>query len=303
MRFKGLDLNLLVALDALLTEPNLTAAARSINLSQPAMSAAVSRLREYFRDELFVMRGRKLVPTSRAAELADPVREALLLIQLSVISRDAFNPMQSVRHFRFCLSDFMMLVFMQKIVKRVALEAPGVSFEFLPLDGDPNELVQRGDVDFLILPEVFLSNGHPKSQLFREKLVCIGCSANERFSVDLSVEEYMAMGHVAVRFGRSRKPSIEEWMLRDLGFNRRNELTVSTFNVVPWMVVGSSRIATVPLGLARHFVQYVPLRIVDLPLPISTFTEAVQWPALQNTDPASIWMRELLLQEASAWRD
>ncbi|TCK31889.1 regulatory helix-turn-helix LysR family protein [Paraburkholderia sp. BL8N3] len=88
MRFKGLDLNLLVALDALMTERNLTAAARSINLSQPAMSAAVARLRAYFCDELFTMRGRELVPTPRAEGLAAPIREALVHIQLSVISRD-----------------------------------------------------------------------------------------------------------------------------------------------------------------------------------------------------------------------
>ncbi|KLK89647.1 hypothetical protein AA309_30240 [Microvirga vignae] len=80
MRFKGLDLNLLVALDALMTERNLTAAARSINLSQPAMSAAVGRLRAYFRDELFTMRGRELVITPRAAGLAPAVREALLVL-------------------------------------------------------------------------------------------------------------------------------------------------------------------------------------------------------------------------------
>lgn len=74
MRFKGLDLNLLVAFDALVTQGNLTSAARSINLSQPAMSAAVARLRTYFRDELFTMKGRKLVPTPRAEALAAPVR-------------------------------------------------------------------------------------------------------------------------------------------------------------------------------------------------------------------------------------
>ena len=81
MRFKGLDLNLLVALDAVMTARNLTAAARKINLSQPAMSAAIARLRTYFRDELFTMRGRELVPTPGAEALAGPVREALLILE------------------------------------------------------------------------------------------------------------------------------------------------------------------------------------------------------------------------------
>lgn len=96
MRFNGLDLNLLVALDALMTERNLTAAARRINLSQPAMSPPVDCLQFYFRDELFAMRGRELIPTPRASTRC-PIREALLHIQLSIISRDAFNPALSDR--------------------------------------------------------------------------------------------------------------------------------------------------------------------------------------------------------------
>ncbi|TAX43522.1 LysR family transcriptional regulator, partial [Rhizobium leguminosarum] len=136
MRFKGLDLNLLVALNALMTERKLTAAARSINLSQPAMSAAIARLRAYFNDELFVMQQRRLVPTPRAEALAPAVREALLQIQLSVIAWDPLVPAESNRRFRIVLSDFMTLVFFEKVIKRVAREAPGVSFELLHINDD-----------------------------------------------------------------------------------------------------------------------------------------------------------------------
>lgn len=125
MRFKGLDLNLLVALDALMTERKLTAAARSINLSQPAMSAAISVLRAYFNDELFIMQRRELIPTPRAEALAPAVRDALLHIQLSVIAWDPINPAESDRRFRIILSDFMTLVFFDKIILRLAREAPG----------------------------------------------------------------------------------------------------------------------------------------------------------------------------------
>ncbi|EIM30634.1 LysR family transcriptional regulator [Microvirga lotononidis] len=299
MRFKGLDLNLLVALDALMTERNLTAAARSINLSQPAMSAAVGRLRAYFRDELFTMRGRELVLTPRAAGLAPAVREALLHIQLSIISSDRFNPAQSERRFRIILSDFMTLVFFRKVVERVAREAPAVSFELLPLDDDPDELLRRGDVDFLVLPEVFMSSVHPRVALFDEKLVCVGCRMNKQLPRQLTFERYMSMGHVAVKFGRTRKPSIEEWFLLEHGFKRRLEVVVDSFSMLPPVLSGTNRIATMPLRLVEHFAKTIPLRIVELPLPLPAFTEAVQWPALHNNDPASIWMREILLHEAS----
>ncbi|MBB6413893.1 LysR family transcriptional regulator [Mesorhizobium sangaii] len=299
MRFKGLDLNLLVVLDALLSERGLTAAARRINLSQPAMSAAVARLRDYFHDELFSMSGRERILTPRAETLAPAVRDALLHIQCSIISWDPFNPAQSDRRFRIIVSDFVTLVFFEKVVERVAREAPAVSFELLPLDDDPDELLRRGDVDFLILPELFMSSAHPRVALFDETLVCVGCATNKQLPRQLTFERYMSMRHVSVKFGRMQKPSIEEWFLLEHGLKRRVEVVVQAFSMIPPMVSGTARIATMPLRLVKHFEKTFPLQIVDLPLPLPAFTEAVQWPALHNSDPASIWMREIMLQEAS----
>ncbi len=300
MRFKGLDLNLLVALDALMTERKLTAAARSINLSQPAMSAAITRLRTYFRDDLFTMNGRELVPTPRAEAIAPAVRDALLQIHLSIISSQPFNPAQSDRRFRIILSDFMTLVFFERVVVRVAREAPAVGFELLPLGDKPDELLRRGDVDFLILPEMFMSNTHPKAKLFDETFVCVSCPTNQQLPPQLSFDSYTSMGHVAVKFGWMQNPSVEEWLLREHGLKRRVEVVVPGFSMIPPLLSGTDRIATIPLRLARYFAKAMPLRITELPQPVfPAFTEAVQWPAPHNSDPASLWMRELFLQEAS----
>ncbi|MBB4189055.1 LysR family nod box-dependent transcriptional activator [Sinorhizobium terangae] len=299
MRFKGLDLNLLVALDALMTERKLTAAARSINLSQPAMSAAIARLRTYFGDELFTMQGRELIPTPRAEALAPAVRDVLRHIQFSIISWDMFNPAASQRRFRIILSDFMTLVFFEKVVERVAREAPGVGFELLSLDDDPNEPLRRGELDFLIMPELYMSNEHPKADLFEERFVCVGCPKNQQLMRPLSFETYMSMGHVAGTFGWTLKPSLEEWLLLEHRLKRRVEVAAPGFSLLPSLLSGTERIATIPLRLALHLAKTMPLRIVELPLPLPAFTEAVQWPALHNRDQASIWMREVLLQEAA----
>jgi LysR family nod box-dependent transcriptional activator len=299
MRFKGLDLNLLVALDALMTERKLTAAARSINLSQPAMSAAIGRLRAYFNDELFVMQQRRLVPTPRAEALAPAVREALLQIQLSVIAWDPLVPAESDRRFRIVLSDFMTLVFFEKVIKRVAREAPGVSFELLHMIDYPDERLHGGDVDFLILPKQFMSAPHPSAKLFGEKLVCVGCPNNQQLHGKLSLEQFMSMGHVATMFGRTLKPSVEQWLLLEHGFKRRIEIVVQGFNAIPMLLQGTNRISTLPLRLVRHFAPTIPLQIVDHPLPPLSFTEAIQWPLLHNSDPGNIWMRNIILEEAS----
>ncbi|WP_025038776.1 LysR family transcriptional regulator [Bradyrhizobium sp. DOA9] len=298
MRFKGLDLNLLVALDALLTERNLTAAARGINLSQPAMSAAVARLRAYFKDDLFVMRGRELMPTPLAEQLAAPTRQTLLHIQLTIAGREAFDPAKSDRRFRIVLSDFMTVVFFRKVVERVASLAPGVSFELLPFDDEPDEPVRRGEIDFLIFPEIFMPPGHPKAKLFDETMVCVGCRSNRQLSRKLTFEKYMSMGHVMAQFGKTRKPSIEEWLLLEHGVKRRIEVTVQSFSMIPHLLFGTERIATMHRRLAKHFAKTMPLRIIELPVPIPRFTEAIQWPALHNSDPASMWLRGIVLEEA-----
>ncbi|APO77662.1 MULTISPECIES: transcriptional regulator NodD1 [Rhizobium] len=299
MRFKGLDLNLLVALDALMTERNLTAAARSINLSQPAMSAAVGRLRTYFNDDLFTMVGRELVPTPRAERLAPSVREALLHIQVSIISWDPFCPAQSDRCFRVILSDYAALVFFEKVVTRVAREAPAVSFELLPIADNYDEYLRRGDADFLIFPELLMSRAHPKVALFEETLVCVGCHSNKLLSEQLTLERYMSMGHVVVKFGNARTASFEEWCLLGHGLKRHVEVVVQGFSMVPFMLSGTERIATMPLRLVKQLEKTIPLRIADLPLPLPAFTQALQWPALHNSGQASLWMRDVLCQEAS----
>jgi LysR family transcriptional regulator, nod-box dependent transcriptional activator len=298
MRFNGLDLNLLVALDALMTERNLSAAARNINLSQPAMSAAVARLRTYFKDQLFTMRGRELVPTPVAESLAMPTREALLQIQRTIATRETFDPAKSDRRFRIMVSDFMTIVFFRKIVERVARVAPKVTFELTASEDEPNEPVRRGEIDFLIFPEVFMSNAHPKAALFDEPLVCVGCRSNRKLSNKLTFEQYMSMGHVMTQFGKTRKPSIEEWLLLQYGVKRRIEVAVHSFSMIPPMLLGTERIATMHARLARHFAKMMPLRIVKLPVPIPPFTEAIQWPAVHNADPASIWLRGIVIDEA-----
>jgi LysR family nod box-dependent transcriptional activator len=109
----------------------------------------------------------------------------------------------------------------------------------------------------------------------------------------------MSLGHVAAMFGRTLKPSIEQWLLLEHGFKRRIEIVVPGFNAIPMLLQGTNRIATLPLLLVKHFEPTIPLQIVEHPLPPLSFTEAIQWPLLHNSDPGSIWMREIMFQEVS----
>ena len=269
MRFNGLDLNLLVALDALLSERNLTAAARRINLSQPAMSAAIGRLRAYFKDDIFIMNGRKIVLTPLGEALAAPTRDILLRVKQAVATRDRFDPAASVRKFRIVISDFMAIIFFSRLLMRVGRVAPGVTFELVPFGDRPDELLRLGEIDFLIFPEIFLSRDFPYVPLFEEDLVCVVCQSNRDIGETLSFGQYMSMGHVAAQFGPTRKPSIEEWHLLEHGIRRRIDVAVHSFAQIPYMVVNSNRIATMHARLARHFAEILPLRILPLPFSLT----------------------------------
>ena len=124
MRFEGLDLNLLIALDAILEERSVMAASRRLHLSQPAMSAAVGRLRQYFNDDIFTISQRKLVPTPLAQSLEKPTRDILLRIRANLISPPKFDPASSERRFRLVVSDYASIVLMHAVMKRVYRAAP-----------------------------------------------------------------------------------------------------------------------------------------------------------------------------------
>lgn len=298
MRFQGLDLNLLVALDELLRERNLTAAASRLNLSQPAMSAALARLRAYFGDELFRVQARSMVPTPLAESLATPTRDALMQIKAMLARRDAFDPATSHRCFRVALSDYAMLILFTSVVARIAAEAPNITFDFAPFDDTPDELIRRSEVDFLIFPGIFLSQTFPQARLFEDRLVAIVWEGNRMVGTTLSSHQYMSMGHVASQFGRSQKPSIEDWLMLEHGVKRRIEVAVQSFAMVPHLLVETNRVGTMCKRHADQVAKTLPVRVLDLPIPLPSFTEVIQWSPVHNGDPAAEWVRSIILDEA-----
>jgi DNA-binding transcriptional LysR family regulator len=201
MRFKRLDLNLLVALDVLLAERSITRAGNRLNLSQSATSGVLARLREYFDDDLLVQVGRNMALTPLAASLEVPIRDVLLQIRCTVDLRAVFEPASSVRHFRVVSSDYPSTVLLADVARRLHTAAPGVSMEIIaPHDGFI-EQVDRGEVDLLIMPEKYLSAEHPRDALFEDSYSCVVWAENSLVGQTLSREQFMALGHVSTLFG------------------------------------------------------------------------------------------------------
>lgn len=295
MRFERLDLNLLVALDALLTERHVTRAGERLSLSQSAMSGALARLRAHFEDEIIVRAGRNMVLTPLAESLRGPVRDILLRTQAILGQRPVFDPATAQRRFSIVSSDFINAVLMIDVTKQIAALAPNVELELLdPLGGHIADDLNQGDADLLIVPESFAAPDHPSETLIEDHMVCVAWKENARVGDRITLGEYLSLRHVAMNFGRARTQGLEGHYLDKIGVTRRVAAAVPQFTPLPQYVIGTDRIATVPLRLAALAAKTLPIRIVTPDIDFPPIVEVVQWHRHRDGDPGIAWMRGLL---------
>ncbi|NIB43423.1 LysR family transcriptional regulator [Pseudomaricurvus alkylphenolicus] len=291
MRFEHLDLNLLVALDVLLEERSITRSAERLHMTQSATSGVLKRLRAYFDDELLVQVGRKMQPTPYALELQEPVRDVMLKIRSSIVTRRTFEPSSSKRHFRIVCADFTITILLSNVIQNIEKEAPGITFEMNTPYHEPEAVLSRGDVDFLLVPERYTVDGHPQKLLFSEQHVCVVWQENALIKDTISFDQYIDMGHVSVGFGSSRQLSIEDWFMKQYDVQRRIEVISSDFNTLPQLVVGTNRIATMHQRLAEYYARYLPIRVLPTPVDLPTMHEHLQWHRALENDPLHRWVR------------
>jgi DNA-binding transcriptional LysR family regulator len=300
MHFKGLDLNLLVALDVLLHEKNTTRAGERLCLSQSAVSGALSRLREYFNDDLLVQAGRVFILTPLAESLVEPVRDVLRQVETTIATQARFDAATSRRQFIVMGSDYAMTILMTAALQRVAREAPGIAVALRQTTSSWQEELALGTIDVIMIPELFTCDQHPKAPLFEDDFTCVVDANNPLVSDTLSVEQFFALGHVGVAFGPSLNPSIEHWLLQKHGYSRHLEIIAPNFTLLPSLVIGTHRIAVMHTRLARIAAQSLPLRLLPLPIAIPGMVEMMQWPTHHTHEPGSQWLRNILQDAAGS---
>lgn len=289
------DLNLLVALDALLTERNVTRAGARLNLSQSAMSGALARLRHYFRDELLVPVGRQMVLTPVAEGLVEPVRDILLRIRGTLGSKPRFDPSTAARHISMAVSDYVAEILVADVLRKARTDAPNISFELRPVGRRATEDLESGELDFLISPEGYVSAAQPTEVLFEDTYTCVAWSGNTSIGTSLTLEEYLGLGHVVVNVAGNEPPSnYDEQFLRQSNFKRRVDVSVPTFSLAPRLVVGTDRVTTITTRLAVKYADILPLRLIPLPIAMPPMVEMLQWHRVHEFDPAHHWFRRIL---------
>ncbi|MDB5806133.1 MAG: transcriptional regulator, LysR family [Betaproteobacteria bacterium] len=300
MNLNGLDLNLLVALDALLEEQSVTRAGERLHLSQSAMSGALARLREHFGDPLLAPLGRKLKRSALGDALVAPVRAILMQITAVFEAGPVFDPASSSRCFKVMASDYGSTVLVSEFLRRIKDRAPRVGVEVIPFADSPAQSLEEGDLDALIISREFLSPNHPSELLFTDTFACVAWDGNPNIGKRIAIAQFLDSGHVVVKYGKHGIAHIEERFFQRAGYKRRVEVTVTSFSAVPRFIVGTYRIAMMHKRLATLYAQTMPLRVLPPPINTPVLEQSMQWHAYRNDDPGGAWFREELRQAARA---
>jgi LysR family transcriptional regulator, nod-box dependent transcriptional activator len=302
MHFHGLDLNLLVAFDVLLKERSVTRAAARLNITQAGMSGALRKLRDYFDDELLVTSGRRTVLTPRAAALADPVRSALAQIENTITASPRFAPEESERRFEIAATDHVLAVLFARALLALEREAPRMTFALRQGGLDGVQRMERGDVDFIIISDLSVTPAHPSRFLFDDDYVALVSTHNPLCASGLTRESYLAAGHISIQIGDTPYLAFESWLLREHGANRRIEIIAPSFGILPTLVSGSRRIATLNRCHAQSMTLPPDVRILELPFKSPRQSLYLQWHRRSGSDPSILWLAERLVHLAEPLR-
>jgi DNA-binding transcriptional LysR family regulator len=299
MNLASLDLNLLVALDALLEQRSVTRAAAQMGLSQPALSASLARLRRQFDDPLLVRVGNDYRLTPLALQLKDRVRVALSSVERVYTAQSEFDPATSRREFVVLASDYWAAVFGGATAGLLAAEAPNVRLRIVLntpgiVDSAHQWLI---GADLMMMPHGFLS-GLSHQDLFVDEWVCVVSADNPEVGERLSVEQLQQMPWVVTLHGPTAStPAMRR--LRMMGVEPEPQVITETFLTVPALVVGSRRVAVLQRRLWAALPQNMGLRALECPLDLGPLHEAMWWHSIHDDDPEHLYLRDVAARAVS----
>ncbi|WP_322094331.1 LysR family transcriptional regulator [Paraburkholderia bannensis] len=308
MRYRSIDLNLLIVLDALLDDPSVTRVADRLNVGQPAISAMLARLREHFGDPLLIQEGRKLVLSPVALELKPAVQAWLERARALTSAKPGFDPSRAERRFAIACSEIVAGFLLPIVSARLAKEAPGVTINvrtfsaFREARTPAVEALERQGLDFVVLPALFTSADHPRRPLLSAPYRCLVWRGNRdvfgsrRKAATLDEATFYALPHIVPTLLDGSVVTIESDDALIHRAQRERVVRTEHLLAIPFAIAGTPLIATLPSFVAERFAAREPeLRVVDSPIALPPLAEVVQWQQARENDPAYVWFRDVLL--------
>ncbi|WP_333846062.1 LysR family transcriptional regulator [Limnohabitans sp.] len=302
MDIRSLDLNLLVVFDAMLKHQNVTKAAEAIKLSQPAMSAAISRLRTLFDDPLFVRTGAGMAPTPKAQALSPSIRMVVQTIQTDILQPKSFDPFRSDRTFTLVTPDIAEVNFLPRLLSTLAEKSPHISLKTLamPREAAANSL-EAGSAEMAIgyFPDLHKA-GFFQQKLISSSHVCLVRKKHPDIREKLTLEQFAKASHAVVK--PDGREHVFEQFLQSKNIKRRVVVELSHFMSLLPIIETSNLIATVPKDLADFFVQHGEVRYVSTPMKSPIIDVHLFWHQRFQKDSAHIWLRQVINQLFSQGR-
>lgn len=296
MHIRRIDLNLFVVFDAIYTEGGITRASEKLNLTQPAISHALARLRERFGDALFEREGRAMVPTPLARNLIGPVRRALRELEIVLGDIDRFDPASTERRFTLGVRDVLEGTLLPPLMQAVSAMAPRVDVAAVRPDRRQLEAeLAAGTLDVAVDVLLPLSDAIVRRRLQLDRLVVLARADHPRVGAQLDLDTYLAQDHVLVSSRRSG-PGLEDMELSRLGLHRRVRLRCQHYFAACRVVAHSDLLLTMPEGYARITNSAFGNRILPLPLDLPGLDAYLYWHGNVENDPANRWLRERLFE-------
>lgn len=294
MHISRVDLNLFVVFDAVYTEGGVTAASQTLNLSQPALSHALARLRSLFGDPLFERRGRSMVPTPLARAIIGPVRAALRNMEGTLTETARFDPAGSERRFTLALRDVLELILVPPLMEAVCGSAPGIEIVATRIDRRNLESdLLTGMVDVAIDVLLPVSPEIRHQRMLAEPMVVVARKGHPAIGAKPSLQTYLEQEHIQVS-SRRRGPGLEDMELARIGVSRRIRLRCQHYGTACRVVSRTNLLATMPERYARVINKPYGNQIAPLPLKATRLELYLYWHANADRDPASQWLRTLM---------
>jgi DNA-binding transcriptional LysR family regulator len=299
----AINLNLLLAFEALMDEESVSRAASRVGLSQPAMSNALARLREIAGDPLFQRTSRGMRATARAVELAGPIRAGLAQLRSAFAERPGFDPVVSTRRFRIAMTDYAEFLLLGPLVRALARTAPGVQLVVRRVDSifaPPEAELRAGAFDTVVgfYPEANALDPRTRSEdLFAEQNVCIARKGHSLMQKRFTLRDFAGAAHIGV-FYRDETVGLVDNILAGHGLRRRLLATTPHFLSAISVVSKSDLIAVVPAGLAARFRAPLGLEIRKMPIRLPVFHMRLLWYEHNSEDPAQQWLRREIVRAA-----
>jgi DNA-binding transcriptional LysR family regulator len=301
-RFAEIDLNLLVALDAISSAGSVTKAAAKLRLNQSSLSHQLGRLRELFGDELFVRNGVGMTPTPRGAAIVKAASEILRHIDRDLLNTVAFSPAETKRRFKVGIPDYLESVLVPSLAKFCLEAAPHASLELHPLGQQKaTDMLDRGEIDIAVGN---VSNGglvHKRKVLFDDNYVCLHSSELLDRLGPISFEAYLKLPHIAVDLKESACRLVDD-TLECHKLSRKIAVSTPHAHAIPVLLEQLAAIATVPRLFAENAAKAHGLAVSPLPFHVAPFQICMVWHTSSHVDPAMMWLRGAIADVARALR-